>query len=126
VQPVQGLRFGVLIPGMVVTVDPGDVASRGELQVDGRGRFQVQLILPAAMDSPSGARLPLSFGAGDAVVVRGTAGSYEPFDPVVGTTLALTGGITTAQLFLGGTAVSAPDQASGVYTANVTILLARY
>ena len=126
VQPVQGLRFGALVPGMPVRIDPGDVGRRGELQLDGRGRYQLQLILPATMDSPAGARLPLQFGLGDAALVRGTAGTTELFDPLVGTTLQLTGGITTAQLFLGGTAIPASDQAAGIYSANVTILLARF
>ncbi|MEJ2502017.1 MAG: hypothetical protein P8177_01690 [Gemmatimonadota bacterium] len=111
VQPVQGLRFGDVLPGVPVRVDPSDVGRRGELQLEGRGRYQVQLVLPAAMTSADGAQLPLSFSAGDAALVRGTTGAMEPFDPGMGTFLALTG--------------PAPDQPGGVYTANVTVLMAR-
>lgn len=125
VQPVQDLRFGRLIPGLVVRVGADDVGARAELEVEGRGRYQVQLILPRAMTSPAGATLPLTFGPADGAVVVGTAGTARPFDPTRGTSVTLTGGITSAQVFLGGTARPAPDQPAGVYTANITVLMAR-
>ena len=125
VTPVQGLRFGQLIPGVTSHVGPGDVGRRGELQLEGRGSYQIQLVLPTALVSSDGSTLPVSFGAADAVLKRGTAGDPLVFDPNTGTTVAFTGGIVDAQLFLGGTALPRPDQPAGAYTANVSVLIAR-
>lgn len=125
VVPVQGLQFGQLFPGASTRVAPADVGRRGEVQVEGLGKYQIQFILPTELTAPSGATLPVTFGAADGVVVRGTAGSPESFDPNVGTTVVLLGGVSEAQIFLGGTASPGQDQAAGAYTANVTILMAR-
>jgi hypothetical protein len=125
VQPVQELQFGLLIPGAATRVSPDDVARRGELQVSGRGQYQIQFLLPAALVSAEGASIPVEFGPGDAGLVRGTAGSPQLFDPTLGAGVALTAGITEAQLFLGGTARPAADQAAGTYSATVTVLVAR-
>lgn len=122
---VQGLRFGELFPGSSTRVGPDDVAQRGEVQVEGRGNYQIQFILPDALVAPSGATLPVTFVAGDGVVIRGTAGSPESFDPNLGVAVALTGGVGDAQIFLGGTASPGQAQAAGTYSATVTILLAR-
>lgn len=125
VVPVQGLRFGPLIPGASSRIGTADVGQRGELQVEGSGQYQVQFILPEAMVSAGGATIRLDFGPSDAVVVRGTAGSPLVFDPQVGTSLSLTGNVREAQLFLGGTAFPSPNQAAGSYSANITVLVAR-
>ncbi len=125
VQPVQGLEFGLLIPGTPMRVRPDDVGRRGELQVSGRGQYQVRFVLPASLVSAEGASIPVEFGPGDAAVVRGTAGSPQLFDPSVGAGVSLTAGISEAQLFLGGTARPAGNQAAGTYSASVTVLVAR-
>lgn len=125
VVPVQGLQFGQLFPGIDMRIAPSDVGRRGEVQVDGRGRYQIQFILPTELTTADGATLPVTFGAADGVLIRGTAGAPESFDPNVGASVSLSGGVQDAQIFLGGTASPAQTQQSGVYTANITIVLAR-
>lgn len=125
VAPVQGLQFGPLIPGSPSHIGTGDVGQRGELQVEGSGQYQIRFILPEALVSPQGATIPLQFGSTDAVVIRGTAGSEFVFDPKVGTSLSLTENVREAQLFLGGTALPSETQQAGMYSANITVLVAR-
>lgn len=125
VQAVQGLQFGQLFPGSSTRVAPTDVGRRGEVQVEGQGVYQIQFILPRVLTSADGAMLPVTFGAADGVLIRGTAGAPESFDPNTGTSVSLTGGVQDAQIFLGGTASPGRTQAAGVYTANVTIVMAR-
>jgi len=125
VDPVQSLRFGQLIPGAPTRVGPDEVGQRGELQVAGSGQYQVQFILPTALVSAAGATIPIEFGPVDGALVRGTAGALQLFDPNVGAGLSLTGGVREAQLFLGGTVRPAGNQAAGMYSANVTVLVAR-
>ena len=125
VAPVQDLRFGQLFPGVPATVTPGDVAQRGELQVEGRGKYRIQFIVPAEMVSVGGATLPLRFGAGDGVLVRGSAGASQAFDPTMGAEVTFGGSIRDAQIFLGGTALPGAGQEAGAYTATITVLMAR-
>lgn len=125
VAPVQDLAFGQLFPGIATRVGTGDVSRRGEVQLEGRGQYHIQFLLPEAMTSAGGTSLPLRFGAGDAALVRGSAGTPRTFDPTVGTTVSFSGGVLDAQVFLGGTADPDPDQTAGVYSATITILLAR-
>lgn len=125
VTPVQGLQFGQLFPGSSTRIAPTDVGRRGEVQVEGRGGYQVHFILPTALTTLDGVTLPVTFNAADGVLIRGTAGAPESFDPNVGTTVSFTGGVQDAQIFLGGTASPTGTQQAGVYTANVTIMMAR-
>lgn len=125
VVPVQGLQFGQLFPGISMRIAPSDVGRRGEVQVEGRGKYQIQFILPTALTTPDGATLPVTFGSADGVLIRGTAGAPESFDPNIGANVSFGGGVQDAQIFLGGTASPAQTQQSGVYTANVTIMMAR-
>jgi hypothetical protein len=125
VDPVQGLQFGQLVPGMTLRVGPEEVGQRGELHVEGTGQYQVQFLLPEALVSLEGRTIPLVFGATDGILVRGTAGTAQVFDPRFGIGLSLTGGVRDARIFLGGTVEPAPGQASGMYLANITVLVAR-
>lgn len=125
VAPVRDLEFGQLFPGVTTRVLTPDVGRRGEVQLEGRGQYYVQFLLPEAMMSAEGATLPLRFGAGDAALVRGSAGTPLAFDPTVGTNVNFSGAVMDAQVFLGGTADPSADQTAGSYSATITILLAR-
>lgn len=125
VAPVRDLEFGQLFPGVATRVLTPDVGRRGEVQLEGRGQYHIQFLLPDAMTSAQGASLPLRFGAGDGALVRGSAGTPLAFDPTVGTNVTFSGAVTDAQVFLGGTADPSVDQTTGSYSATITILLAR-
>src|SRR3989441_9610608 len=65
---VRGLTFGAVLPGVPRIILRTDPANSGEFDIRGPNNSQMLLsfVLPVAMTGPSGALMPLSFGAGDA------------------------------------------------------------
>lgn len=121
--PVQGLSFGRLLPGVAETVAVHDAARRAEVIVSGKGAFDVLLVLPDALVAPSGARIPLRFGARDAAVMRNPSAPLLPFNPLEMGRVHVDGSVGPARLLLGGTALPAPDQAAGTYQATVVVII---
>jgi len=121
VVPEQNLDFGSLTPGVPVTVTPTDVLRRGNLTVQGRGRFSLTFQLPAALVSTTGATIPLTFGATDGrVEVRH---KVDAFDPRAGTTVRINPADQQASIFLGGRAQPAAGQPAGSYQATITVMI---
>src|SRR5213596_3149105 len=65
---VRGLTFGAVLPGVPRIILRTDPANSGEFDIRGpnNSRMLLSFVLPVAMTGPSGALMPLSFGAGDA------------------------------------------------------------
>jgi hypothetical protein len=120
---VRDVQFGIVIPGLPAQVLRTDAANSGQYSLTGdKNRVvQLQFTLPTTMNGPSGATMPLSFGASDAGFSPAeTVTSQVGFDPRVSFvgTLSNNG---RAAVFLGGQALPAGGQRSGTYTATITL-----
>lgn len=120
---VRDLQFGTVIPGIPALILRTDAANGAQYRLTGEKNTAVQLqfTLPTTMNGPSGATMPLSFGASDAgfspsETVTSQVG-FDPRVPFVGT-LSNNG---RAAVFLGGQALPAGGQQSGTYTATITL-----
>ncbi len=125
---VRGLTFGAVLPGVPRIILRTDPANSGEFDIRGPNNSQMLLsfVLPVAMTGPSGALMPLSFGAGDAGYSQSQSiGSQVGFDPKQPFTATLSNNGRGA-VFVGGTANPTTNQRAGAYTAtlilNVTVL----
>lgn len=120
------LDFGMILPGIPSSVyvhDPRH-AALFEIQGPPDAAVRIELVLPAALTTPAGATLPLSFGPQDGFAdfsrgrpPRGT--SFNPHAPLI-STLGPNGRLW---LRLGGTAVPGRPQAGGAYRATILLTL---
>lgn len=118
----QPLQFGTMIQGIDMAVAPTDAGAAAQFSLRSNGNAYVQLsfTLPAALNGPGGARLPLIFGPTDGGFSRDrTIGNQVPFDPRVPFVGQLRGGRAT--VYLGGLARPAASQTPGSYTGTVTL-----
>ena len=121
--PAQGLSFGPLIPGVPEAIAVTDAARRAEIVLNGNGSLDVTLVLPKAMVSPTGARLPLLFTARDGALMRNLSASLLPFDPLSTGRVRLDASQGPARLLLGGTALPTRGQPAGRYTATILVVI---
>jgi hypothetical protein len=121
--PLQGLSFGSLLPGVPEVVQVTDAARRAEIVLSGSGTFDVTLVRPDAMVSPTGARLPLRFSAGDGAVLRNVSAALGAFDPLGTNRLRLDSTQGPARLLLGGTALPSREQTAGRYTTTIVVVI---
>lgn len=121
--PVQGLSFGPLIPGVSEVIPVTDAGRRAEIVLNGHGMLDVTLVLPTAMVSPVGARLPLLFTARDGALMRNVSASLLPFDPLSTVRVRLDASQGPARLLLGGTARPSREQPAGSYTATILVVI---
>jgi hypothetical protein len=121
--PVQGLSFGRLLPGVAETVSTVDAARRAEIILSGTGSFDVLMVLPDALQSANGARIPLRFGTRDGALMRNPSAPLLPFNPLEMGRVRIDDSAGPARLLLGGTALPAPDQAAGTYQATVVVIV---
>lgn len=126
VLPRQALTFGTMWSGQASQVSRLDPLRSGQIELRGI-RFtdvQITFTLPDALTGPGGALLPLAFGAGDGGMgqtdVITAATGFDPRTPIAGQL----GNNGRLYLFLGATALPAPRQAAGAYTATVTVTIA--
>lgn len=122
----QTLDFGTLFTGTATKVSRFDALRAGQFELRGAkgAEVRVDLGLPAALNGPSGAKVPLTFGSGDGGYTRdGTIATAAPFDPrhALVTTLSGNGRL---YIFLGGTATPAARQPAGAYAGTVTLTIA--
>ena len=122
--PTQGLAFGSLLPGVAETVQTGDGARRAEVVLRGEGWVDLSFMLPQAMVSPSGARIPLRFGTRDAALLRNSSSGMVPLNPLETNRVRLNANQGAMRILLGGTALPARDQPAGRYTATIVIVAA--
>ncbi|CAA9295829.1 MAG: hypothetical protein AVDCRST_MAG68-271 [uncultured Gemmatimonadetes bacterium] len=140
---VRGLQFGRVIPSAgSVTVRPSS-ALAGEWRLTsmrGRKWVDITFILPAALQGPGGATLPLSFNGNfaalceidDATQICQTA-SYFEWNPVTTPTYRDTPerykpgrprySDDSYSIYIGGIATPAPAQPAGQYTGAVGITI---
>ena len=118
----DGLDFLDVLPGVPMTVAPGDAAA-GAFLVTGAADETVVLdfTVPgtlAGQGSAAGFTLPISFGAGSAAWDNG--GGATAFDPAANANATLdgTGGL---DVFIGGTVTPAFNQTAGSYTGTITL-----
>lgn len=119
--PVQGLRFGTLLPGVTTQVPAADAQRRAELRMVGGGRVTIAFDLPPALVSPGGAQLPLVFGPTDGEFTFGRRSSSIVFDPRAPLQLTIPPGQGSGSIFLGGTAAPAAGQPAGTYTGTIRV-----
>ncbi|MDB4949789.1 MAG: hypothetical protein JWM27_2438 [Gemmatimonadetes bacterium] len=120
--PVQGLAFGPMIPGVPESIPVTDGARRAEIVITGQGTADVTLVLPEALVSAAGARIPLRFGARDAAVARGS-GAAVPVDPHQPIRVSLDGASGPVRILVGATALPAPGQVAGTYTTTLVLVV---
>jgi hypothetical protein len=122
VAPVQSLSFGLLLPGVREAIAVTDVSRRAVVALDGRGPVDVSLVLPNAMVTAAGDRIPLSFSTSDAALLTTSGTSLSRLDPLQVNRVQLGNG-RTVLFVLGGTAVTSATTRPGHYTARVTLLV---
>jgi hypothetical protein len=122
VAPVQSLAFGLLLPGAREAIAVTDVSRRAVVALDGRGPVDVSLVLPTAMETPAGDRIPLSFSTSDAALLTTSGSSLSRLDPQQVNRVQLGNG-RTVLFVLGGTAITSATTRPGHYTARVALLV---
>ena len=120
--PVQDLAFGLLLPGRREAITTNDVSRRAVVALAGSGAVDVALVLPAALETHAGDRIPLHFSAGDAALLTTGGTTLSTLDPLQVNRVQL-GSDRTVLFVLGGPAVTSPTTRPGRYTARVTLLL---
>jgi hypothetical protein len=124
VSPVQGLSFGLLLPGTPETVSLDDVARRGVVALAGTGPLDVTFVLPIALLSPEGGSLPISFSGASAGLLTSAGGAAAPVNPQQLLRVQLAPD-QVMHLVLGGTARPAASQRAGHYTARIVVLVSQ-
>jgi hypothetical protein len=120
---LQDLGFGLVFPGIPVTVLRTDAAGAGRFDIRGTRNAEVRLdfTLPVAMTAPGGASMPLVFGAGDGGFgTQNDIAAAQAFDPRV-PLIARLGGNGRLFIWLGGTVWPSPTQPAAAYSAVVTV-----
>jgi hypothetical protein len=120
VLPVQGLRFGTLMPGTPSVVSPLDAGRRAALELVGGGHVTLEFELPPGL-AAGDARLPLRFGPGDGVITFPRSNRVIEFDPTVQVSFNIPPDHGGASVYLGGAAEPAFGQAPGVYSGAITV-----
>lgn len=119
----QSLNFGNVIPGIPTTVLPTDPVNDGQIRITGAGFFRsvtVRFTLPAVMNGPSGATMPISFSSTDAGISwQGTIASMTTFNPNAPFTYTLW--LSSGTVYLGGRVSPGAAQASGSYTGTIIL-----
>lgn len=122
----QDLDFGVVLPGLAVTVSRLDPVNSGQYELRGTKGAEVQIDfqLPTALVASDGTTLPLVVSAGDGGYAQQPAlraqQAFDPNAPLI-TSFGPSGRL---YLWLGGTALSAPTQPAGDYSATITLTVA--
>jgi hypothetical protein len=124
VNPVQGLSFGLLLPGTPETVSLDDVARRGVVALAGSGPLDVTFVLPTALLSAEGGSLPLSFPPVSAGLLASAGGTAMPLNPHQLLRVQLAPD-RVLHLVLGGTARPAAGQRAGHYVGRVVVIVSQ-
>ncbi len=122
----QDLTFGLLLPGVPITINRLDRANAGRFVIRGQQQAEVliDLTLPAAMVAGSGATVPLRFDAADGgFSSRPALATMRVFDPRVPLVTGL-GTNGRLYIFLGGTALPGGQQAAGIYIGTIALTVA--
>ena len=124
-QGQQALDFGELLGGLPQVVAPTDPVYAARIQISGRNRDDVlvSFLLPAALEGPRGASVPLVFGPGSAGYSPNLGiNSQIAFDPAVSSVFRLPNN-GRGMIYLGGTALPPAQAVVGAYAAAVTLTI---
>lgn len=124
VQGVRDLDFGTVIQGVAATVTANDPTRSGQFyfKTPALGtRIRIQFTLPTQLNGPTGATMPITFGASDAMA-KGTAPASVPvaFNPNTTATFTMTSSVD-ANVWLGGRVTPAAAQRVGSYSNTVVM-----
>jgi hypothetical protein len=138
---VRSLSFGVVRPGKPSVVAPNS-AQGAQYRLTGlksRKSVDISFTLPSSLTGPEGATIPLNFNGNTAALCEVdtsntcVAGSYFAWNPVttptyhdMPTRYAPGRKLYTYDyydLYIGGTATSAPGQTPGIYNGAIGVLL---
>ncbi len=122
ISPVQNLAFGLLFPGRREAVSTTDATRRAVVALAGSGPIDVTFVLPTALETPTGDRIPLSFTSSDAALLTTSGATLKQLDPLQVNRVQL-GNDRTVLLVLGGTAATTANTRTGHYTARVALLV---
>lgn len=121
---VRDLAFGPVMRGVQATVAPSDPIKSGRFYIRYRlnRNVRIQFNLPTRLArTGGGGNLPITFTTTSAIA-QGTAAPSVPvtFNPNNAITFTL---VTSADFYvnLGGRVTPAANQATGAYTANITL-----
>ena len=123
VTPVRDLAFGPVIVGVPTYIGPSHPVRSGQFRLATVAplRAHLRFTLPARLNGPGGATLPINFNNNDALYV-GTAPNSIPesFNPKATKNIQVTAN-TTILVFIGGTVSPAGNQRHGNYAATITL-----
>jgi hypothetical protein len=123
---VRNLSFGDVLPGVPTTVQPTDPVRSGQFDIVGPSgaAIEISFFLPATLDGPGSAKMPVAFGATSAgYAAGGSIGSQAPFDPRVPFRVNLSA-LGRGSGFIGGALAPSSTQAPGPYRASLNITVA--
>jgi len=120
--PVQNLSFGLLLPGFQNAVSVADISRRAVVALAGDGPIDIAVLLPAALETASGDKIPLRFTASDAALLSATGSTLSPLDPRQVSRVQL-GNDRTVLFVLGGTAQTTAMTRPGHYAARVALII---
>jgi hypothetical protein len=89
--------------------------------LSGSGPIDITLVLPRALETPTGDQIPLSFSLSDAALITTSGTLLKQLDPLQANRIQL-GTDRTVLLILGGTAITSTSTRTGHYTARVTLV----
>ncbi len=118
----QDLTFGTVLRGVPTAVGPfARSAGRWEIRGGSLTEVRIDLVLPVALLSASGAELPLSFGSADGASSTHPQGrdarAFDPQLPLI-TRFDQRGKL---YIFLGGTVLPGAAQPAGEYAATISL-----
>jgi hypothetical protein len=120
------LRFGDVLPGVPITVEPTDPARSGQFDITGpaSATIEITFFLPTALEGPGGAKMPIAFGPMSAgYSVSGSISSQLRFDPGVPFRVSLSE-LGRGSVFIGGALSPSMRQVPGGHGASVSIAIA--
>jgi len=128
VTAVRDLAFGPVIVGIPSTVEPSHPTRSGQFRITAplNSRVQVRFTLPADLDGPAGAQLPITFGSGDAMAVGNAPGSTPLLWNPKATRNPQFQPSTVFDVFIGGTVSPAGSQRPGNYAATITLTITNF
>lgn len=121
--PVQGLRFGALVPGAPSVISPADGERRAVIELLGTGSVSVSVESPPVLVSAAGARLPLHLGPGHGRMELQGVAEGAAFDPSRPYTFRIPPGVSGAFLYFGASVLPSATQAPGRYSGVMTVTI---
>jgi hypothetical protein len=123
VRGIRGLSFGTVVPGVPGRVLRTDPVNSGQFEIQGPFLTIIRftLTLPAVLNGPAGATMPVTFATNDAGWSRtNSIADQSAINPHQSHTRILwIGG--RAAVFLGGTVSPAVGQQAGSYAGTVVL-----